>query len=171
MNRNHIFALALLLFLALSGCGRQASVEQEGQSNRAATSVGSRCGTDAVSVGGYCWYLAAAPRNPGGRGQSCQDVCSIRGGVDREGQDGYAGYLGSNYSCRTVADAFATAKRVPQTSGRSFYTDGGDSPCGVYMAGGNAKYLYRGSRRANLTSIRSGNYNVWQTALFCACNQ
>ena len=57
------------------------------------------------SVGGYCWYYAAVS-------ESCDTVCSSRGGCNLAGTKDYAGSAGTNANCGAVMSALGNTGAV-----------------------------------------------------------
>lgn len=165
-----ILSLIFTLFLALAGCGQDEKSNQEIETHRSAVNIAASCGSDAVLVGGYCWYLAAMPKDAG-PGPSCVQVCNSRGGVNREGQDIYAGYRGRPENCQKVADAFISAKKIKALSGLPIKTYREPIPCGIYFSFGIARHLMRSQQSAMVGYYRGSNYGLFQQSLFCACNR
>lgn len=114
------------------------------------------------SMGGYCWYL-------GSYGQSCDTVCSGRGGVNMTGTLNYSGSGGTDANCLNVASQFGA------TSHQGSGMDCGDSVSGVgcvimnFQASAMSYRCTRGTTSSGATAISMANLFV-QTGRVCACN-
>ena len=75
------------------GCTNDARIYVEWTGTAKTTACGPA--NEGKLVGGYCWYL-------GNTGQSCNAVCSGRGGCNLTGTRNYAGSGGSLDNCATV---------------------------------------------------------------------
>lgn len=101
-------------------------------------------------VGGYCWYLGPSR-------QSCNSVCSSRGGCNLTGTRDYAGSGGTNAQCSAVAGAF----------GLSFYGSVSGTSAADYGC-------YRAERFVEVRRVVSPATTcsgVNAVLRFCACNQ
>jgi hypothetical protein len=105
-----------------------------------------------LSRGGYCWYI-------GGNGQSCNTVCTSRGGVNAAGIINYVGSSGSLANCSAVLNALGFASATDFSIPPMFITGG----LGCMNVSGTS---YRH------TNMQTTTDSSWETAArVCACNK
>lgn len=109
----------------------------------------SNCGSGGYSFDDYCYYYGA-------KGQTCDTVCSSRGGCDLTGTR-YIGSSGTNARCIAVADALA----VPYTT-TSLLGLGGSNTGGCTFL--EVSHL---ARYTKATTCGWSSSTAWR---LCACN-
>ncbi|HRO67958.1 MAG TPA: hypothetical protein PL182_10375, partial [Pseudobdellovibrionaceae bacterium] len=98
-------------------------------------------------IGGYCWYMGTA-------GQSCDGVCSSKGGCNLAGTRNYAGSGGTGANCNAVL----TALGQPEGT----LLEAGEHGLGcAYAVVIRARYTPTTTCAAAVGSVRRA----------CACNQ
>ena len=112
-----------------------------------------------TSVGGYCWYFGAG-------GESCDTVCTGRGGCNITGTRDYAGSAGSLANCQAVLTALG------QGSGAidDFPNNSVELGCGKFGSYTNmAPHLMRDYYNATTCSA-AGIASPLADQRACACN-
>jgi hypothetical protein len=103
------------------------------------------------SLGGYCWYTGAL-------GQSCDTICSTRGG-STSGTINYVGSGGSLANCVAVVQGLGLSALSPSDNNQAFYHQVG---CARTSHG----FVVRGiSGTTNYTSVMAS------ASRFCSCAQ
>jgi hypothetical protein len=123
-----------------------------GVSDNWSVTTASACGGS--SVGGFCWYVGAS-------NQSCNTVCTSRGGVNLSGTRDYAGSGGSDANCINVRDALGL-------SGITFAPDGSSSS---YVVGLGCAVSFNNSSSTRVIDVTTNATDA--NSLFkrvCACN-
>ncbi len=127
--------------------------------------VTSAVACDGVTFGGFCWYF-------GGNDQSCDLVCSGRGGNNSAGTTDFAGSNGSNTNCVGALDALGQSQ--PGCTGAENRT-GLAVGCGMDFetsnscpSGGSTRNYVRYTSPATIGGAASGAGLSFRRA--CACN-
>lgn len=108
-----------------------------------------------ASVGGYCWYLAAAT----GSGISCDSVCSSHGGCNNAGQTSYAWLNLAN--CNAVVTALQGAGSAADSNASYIWAE---------QAGCIAVTTPAAIRFTDETPTCSGTVTAPNYRRVCSCN-